>query len=436
MTTIKHTRNSKKCSRQSRKSIGVENARNFNLEEKSVLNDKDVKNDVNDVKNDINDVSDSMKSHSIPCQSDTKTTVTTESDSDLGPDDLLYFDPIKTIKNLDSMDSDVMSSVGPANLSDIFLSPLHATSVVHNTHRKFCLRPDKNRYSTKIKVSCDNLPSKFSLEDGLPKVFNQADLGSCSSNAIIGAFEYKIKGFDGSRLFHYYCERDKLGDTEHDSGSTITAGVKVLHELGVCTESKWPYDTKRFAEKPGKDCYKEAKDHKLHKFKPLLNTHESIKSALFKFNQPIVLGILIYESFQNPDVAKTGKVPMPEPDEEILGGHAVTLYGWNEQDKTYLFRNSWGEEWGDRGNFTLPMEYVEDANICSDCWQLLDHSTSEQSCLKQAAGDIADKSIELVRFDSITKSMVLLNCPEKALKNTADSSSISTGSYWWSWLGY
>src|SRR5437764_7575413 len=61
----------------------------------------------------------------------------------------------------------------------------------------------------KILVS---LPKKVDLRSKFPKPYDQGELGSCTANAIGGAFEFEqrkqgLKDFMPSRLFIYYNER-------------------------------------------------------------------------------------------------------------------------------------------------------------------------------------------------------------------------------------
>ena len=41
--------------------------------------------------------------------------------------------------------------------------------------------------------------------------------------------------------------------------------------------------------------------------------------------------------------------------------HAMLLVGWSCEHKSWLLQNSWGEEWGNRGQI-----YLRDDNVCKD----------------------------------------------------------------------
>ncbi|MBL8752094.1 MAG: C1 family peptidase [Planctomycetes bacterium] len=56
--------------------------------------------------------------------------------------------------------------------------------------------------------------------------------------------------------------------------------------------------------------------------------------------------------------AKADKVEIKldeDPKQEIYGGHAVTIVGYD--DRGFLIKNSWGENWGDRGYATILYDY-------------------------------------------------------------------------------
>jgi len=61
---------------------------------------------------------------------------------------------------------------------------------------------------------------------------------------------------------------------------------------------------------------------------------------------------------------------MPEPGEKVLGGHAVALVGFDDKNKEFIVRNSWGSNWGDRGYFYMPYDYVLSQELSSDFWTI------------------------------------------------------------------
>ena len=63
-------------------------------------------------------------------------------------------------------------------------------------------------------------------------------------------------------------------------------------------------------------------------------------------------------------------MPIPSKNEKMLGGHAVMAAGFDESKKIFIIRNSWGENWGDKGYFSMPYDYIKNQDLCSDFWVL------------------------------------------------------------------
>jgi C1A family cysteine protease len=85
---------------------------------------------------------------------------------------------------------------------------------------------------------------------------------------------------------------------------------------------------------------------------------------------PFIFGFTVYDSFESDAVAKTGIVPMPSKTELVLGGHAVMAVGYDDSKKWFIVRNSWGEDWGDKGYFYIPYDYLTNKNLASDFWTI------------------------------------------------------------------
>tara|TARA_Y100000389_G_scaffold179541_1_gene193687 strand:+ start:6611 stop:7765 length:1155 start_codon:yes stop_codon:yes gene_type:complete len=292
----------------------------------------------------------------------------------------------------------------------------------------------------------NTLSSKEDLRKYMPPIYNQGELGSCTANAIAGAFQFdeikqyrekilkmreesdkkitskcllewsnvtnnkeervtrsvskkKKKGrkqskivekvmeqldeeplmifkqhevrdpiiFIPSRLFIYYNERSIEGSIDTDSGAAIRDGMKSINKTGVCKEDDWKYDITKFTEKPPESCYKEAQGFKSKKYIKGSSDLKHLK-AYIKSGFPVIFGFVVFESFEGEDVAKTGIMPMPKDDEKRLGGHAVLMCGYDDEQNRFIIRNSWGKEWGDNGYFYMPYEFVETPGYCDDFW--------------------------------------------------------------------
>ena len=213
------------------------------------------------------------------------------------------------------------------------------------------------------------LPSCIDLRIKMPKIYNQGELGSCTANALCAIVGYDDPKLIGSRLFLYYNERKLENDIPDDAGATLSDGIKCLQTYGLCQETLWPYNISKFAIRPSDECYTQSGLHKVLKVKNIQNDLISMKTSLAN-GLPFVVGITIYKSFENDIVTSTGIVPMPNIEtEQLLGGHAVVCVGYNDTKKMWLMRNSWGTDWGLKGYFYLPYEYLT-GDLATDLWNI------------------------------------------------------------------
>ena len=249
-----------------------------------------------------------------------------------------------------------------------------------------------------------SLPQSVDLRHKCPAVYDQGTLGSCTAQALAAAFEFNdciTNTFTPSRLFIYYNERQLENTINEDSGALLSDGIKTLEKYGVCNESDWPYNISKFAEKPPNRGYKTALQHRaytVHNISPDIN---SMKNSLAS-GYPFVVGIAIYESFESPQVSKTGVVQMPNINtEKCLGGHAVIVVGYSDQHQHWIVRNSWGTEWGDKGYFYLPYLYLVDAKLSSDLWNITKISSTPNviNIKTLTSGQIVTLKLQLTRVE-------------------------------------
>jgi C1A family cysteine protease len=234
--------------------------------------------------------------------------------------------------------------------------------------------PDyRDKLYSAIAAPPKRLPPAVDLRTMCSAVENQGQLGSCTANALVGNLEFLEKKTgqapaDLSRLFVYYNERAMEGTVNEDAGAMIRDGVKTLVNQGVCTENIWPYVIARFTAKPPAACYRQALTHQVVSYHRILTLLE-MKSCLAE-GFPFVFGFTVYESFESPAVARTGRLNLPRPQERLLGGHAVMAVGYDDAAKRFTIRNSWGADWGLAGYFTMPYAYLDSRDLADDFWTL------------------------------------------------------------------
>jgi C1A family cysteine protease len=233
-------------------------------------------------------------------------------------------------------------------------------------------RPDqRDRLYTAIAKPPKKLPPTVDLSPSCSRVETQGELGSCTANALVGNLEFLEKKAakpvtDLSRLFVYYNERVLEGTVNEDSGAFLRDGIKTLVKQGVCPEKEWPYFISKFTVKPPVACYRHAADHHVLSYHRIQSLKE-MRMCLAE-GYPFVFGFTVYESFESDEVAKTGQLDLPTPNERDVGGHAVMAVGYDDAKSRFLIRNSWGEDWGLKGYFTMPYDYLANRNLSDDFW--------------------------------------------------------------------
>lgn len=218
------------------------------------------------------------------------------------------------------------------------------------------------------------LPPLVDQRKQCPQVYDQGQLGSCTANAIGGAIQFELKkqgapDFTPSRLFIYYNERVLENTVNIDSGAQIRDGIKSVNKQGVCPETEWPYSVSEFTQKPHASCYISALKHQVLSYQRLNHDINQMKSCLAD-GYPFVFGFTVYDAFEGLKVARTGTLNMPAATERIVGGHAVMAVGYSDTDKRFIIRNSWGSDWGQKGYFTMPYDYLLNSSLSDDFWTI------------------------------------------------------------------
>ena len=239
--------------------------------------------------------------------------------------------------------------------------------------------PDhRDRKFSLLPPSTVDLPLQFDVRDGqkfpFPPVYDQGLLGSCTANAIAGAFEFELlkqglKDFTPSRLFIYYNERIIENSVNTDAGAEIRNGIKAVALQGVCDEKEWPYVISEFTKKPYESCYLKGLTNLATSYYRIDQDINQMKRCLAD-GYPFVFGFSVFPSFESARVTETGIVNMPLLGESVMDGHAVMAVGYDDTQKRFIVRNSWGPVWGMQGYFTIPYDYLINDGLAGDFWTI------------------------------------------------------------------
>lgn len=240
-------------------------------------------------------------------------------------------------------------------------------------------------YSRAVKPIKNTLTSKKSLPkavnnfDFCSPVEDQGELGSCTANAAAGMVEYMERRatgahIDASRLFLYKVTRNLLG-WQGDTGAFLRTTMQALVLFGMPPEEWWPYEIETFDNQPDAFLYAYASNYKAIQYLRLDPPGTAAKNVLVALKAAMSKGYVIMFGFSTYSSLGWGAdIAYPSPKDSLDGGHAVLAIGYDDKHKftdgrigALKIRNSWSEDWGDKGYGWLPYDYVLDG-LATDFW--------------------------------------------------------------------
>jgi len=228
------------------------------------------------------------------------------------------------------------------------------------------------------------LPPKVRLMESLLPVKDQGERGTCVAFATVALREF-LAGSTAelSEQFLYWaCKELDGGD---GPGTTIHTAMSALSEYGVCLAGLWPYNRRQIEGdeaqgSPDAKVLKAAEDYRLAQSRTVEPTlAEHYKQMLAGDKQtpgmPVVFATLVFNSwFMSAETHRTGKITMPLPGEQPLGGgHAWCIVGYVDDPSVpgggyFIVRNSWNRQWAADspevpGHALMPYAYVEQCAV-------------------------------------------------------------------------
>jgi C1A family cysteine protease len=245
------------------------------------------------------------------------------------------------------------------------------------------------KYKKTAKAKEKLLSTKEDLRQWCSPVEDQGSLGSCTAHAGTSLYEYYErrafgKYIDGSRLFLYKATRNLLG-WKGDDGAYLRTVMAAMALFGIVPEKYWPYIEDKYNEEPSAFLYSYAQNYQALLYYRLDGIGVTKQQLLDKIRDhlrkglPMIFGFTCYSSV---NLADNGKIPFPDRDENVEGGHAVMAVGFDDDMKivnpgnkdivttgAILIKNSWSTEWGEKGFGWIPYEYVL-RGIADDWWSM------------------------------------------------------------------
>jgi hypothetical protein len=154
----------------------------------------------------------------------------------------------------------------------------------------------------------------------------------------------------------------RMGLVSGDGFSNLRSGQKVLNEWGACPRATITEDasTWNLYSNVNPDLYQErASKHKTGSFWSVSSRNDAIK--LLDEGRILTTGIMWYTGFNQGGGFSSPWIISKAVGYQV-GGHAFIIKGYDMDKGLYICQNSYGSNWGDKGDFYITFDYMDRAN--------------------------------------------------------------------------
>ncbi|MBF0361263.1 MAG: C1 family peptidase [Oligoflexia bacterium] len=194
-------------------------------------------------------------------------------------------------------------------------------------------------------------------------VTNQGKCGSCVAFAAVSTLEGQVNITNGWPGFNMKFSEQHLfscGGGECANGWSHYSAAQYLKDKGVPDEACFPYQSGGM----GTDyaCSKTCgnaieRSYKIRNYEEIRGLPYSTQIVVDALRTgPLMAVMTVYADF----MSYTGGI-YEHVIGDVVGGHAVTLVGYDNTLKYWIVKNSWGEDWGEKGYFRIKMD--DDSDI-------------------------------------------------------------------------
>ena len=251
----------------------------------------------------------------------------------------------------------------------------------------------------------NKVPLKVSLRNYCPTPGNQGLNGSCSAWAagyggltILRAIQDNLQGQEqitnvASSVFFLFNQIKLSEDCEE--GSRLSDAMKVLTDQGDCLAKNFDIEAD-CSMMPSPTHLQEASAYKIKDYAAIFHHDADAATKIQKTKRalasktPVVMGMLVTESFWGIEPGQ--KQWQPTEQDNVVGGHAMVVVGYDEVRKSFEIMNSWGPDWADKGFVWI--KYNDFAKYCKYGFQMvLDENTKIEEDI--TVKELTDKEIAL-----------------------------------------
>jgi len=236
-----------------------------------------------------------------------------------------------------------------------------------------------------------NFPLRVDLRAQQSAVKNQGMRGACTYFTVTSLVESLIKQKTGrevdlSEEYLAWAAKVKKGMRAKEEDSSVAVNAVTLQDFGMMLERDLPYQPSWFDEgfpcagqkgNPQVDprCYshdgpsdensKNIIDGSHFVFTAVNSSSLDVVRSLAQHRAPVTVSILGHRDMWAQTV-KDGNLFLTkewkrqcQSEPKLCSGHAALIVGYDLRKKLFIFKNSWGEEWGNSGYGTIPFEYMD-----------------------------------------------------------------------------
>lgn len=201
----------------------------------------------------------------------------------------------------------------------------------------------------------DELPPKADIRWLIATAKDQGERGTCVAFATTACHEAAVEdAVDYAEEAVYW---GAIAIQGFSDGITLGAAGQTLSVDGQPDSESWPYDGQRDESLPGYGPPATAEACRPWHLCTLGRTRVDVDDfrTLIAQGMPVTILIPIFEQFFTP---VGGRVLVSHDLVLMEENHAIVLVGYDDVERHFLFRNSWGIDWGNQGHALISYEFV------------------------------------------------------------------------------
>jgi hypothetical protein len=220
------------------------------------------------------------------------------------------------------------------------------------------------------------LSSAVDLSEKLPTPGNQGRQSSCvgwATGYALKAYQEKLETntvlyFSPSFIYNQI-------NNGRDGGSSMVDALNILSQQGICTYNEMPYNENDYLTKPSEIQKSSAKKYRIDFWRRVNIMDIKEVKAQINAGYPVVIAAVVDEGFGKIKLYDSKSIWKKQLGNR-LGGHAMVVIGYDDNNNAFKIINSWGTEWGANGYGWIDYNYfptvVKEGYVAKDAMNTYD----------------------------------------------------------------